>query len=121
MNWGRKGALLMLAVVVLWTAMPVSACLLGIRQASQPDCCRIMAQDCDSPSMGASNSCCQIQGKNTAVIPVSPYSPKHAQKLAMVQQQAVMELPAAPGAGYTNALETPPPKFPPGGVFALRI
>ena len=44
MNWGRKGALLMLAVVAFWAVMPVSACLLGTRHACQPDCCRAMAQ-----------------------------------------------------------------------------
>lgn len=111
----------MLLVVAFWAAMPVSACLLGTRHARQPDCCRAMAQNCDSPTMGADSSCCQIQGNNPAVTPVPPFSVGHPQKLAVIAHQAGLELPAAPGGGYGNALETPPLKFPPGGAFALRI
>ncbi|MGA3334100.1 MAG: hypothetical protein ABSC62_08050 [Terracidiphilus sp.] len=121
MNWSRKGALMMLAVVAFWAAMPVSACLLGTRHASQPDCCRAMAQTCHSPVKGADSSCCRVHGNNPAVTPVSPFSVGHWQKLAVVARQAGLELPAAPGGGYGNALETPSLKFPPGGAFALRI
>lgn len=121
MNWTRKGALTMLAVVVLGATMPVSACLLGKGHAGLPDCCPAMAQGCDSPGMGASNLCCQVQGKNLAVAPVPPFSVGHSQKPAFVAHQPGLELPAAQGGGYGNALETPPPKFPPGGAFALRI
>jgi hypothetical protein len=121
MNWGRKGALLMLTVVAFWAAIPVSACLLSTRHANQPDCCRAMAQTCDSPAMGANNSCCQAHGENPAVPTVPPYAVGHSQKLAFVAHEADVELPAVPGAAYINALESPPPKFPPGGAFALRI
>jgi hypothetical protein len=120
MNWSRKGALLMLAVVVFWAAMPASACLLGVGNSSQPDCCRAMAQGCDSPGMGASSPCCQIQGKNPAVTPVPPYTTEHAQKLALVPRQAGMELPVGHGPAYGN-VHAAPPQFPPGGAFALRI
>jgi len=34
---GRKGALLMLAVVILWTAIPASACLFAVHSTGQPD------------------------------------------------------------------------------------
>jgi hypothetical protein len=121
MNWGRKGAFVMIAVVVFWAAMPASVCLLGSHSAPVPDCCGTMAQGCDSPGMGACDSCCQIHGKNPALPPVPPSSIGHSQKLAAVIHQAGLELPAAPGGGYLNALETPPPKFSPGGAFALRI
>jgi hypothetical protein len=121
MNWSRKGALLMLAVVVFWAAMPASACLLGTHSAGLPDCCRAMTQGCDLPGMGASGSCCQVQGKNPAVPSVPPYSPLQSQKVTSVPHQAGMELPLVHGAEYRNALESPPLKFPPGGAFALRI
>jgi hypothetical protein len=121
MNSGRKSALLMLVVVAFWATIPVSACLLGTRHASQPDCCRAMAQTCDSPAMSASGSCCQAQGENPAVPTVPPYSVGHSQTLAFVAHEAGVELRAAPGTAYINALESPPLKFPPGGAFALRI
>lgn len=121
MNWGRKGALLMLAVVVFWAASPASTCLLASHSAGQPNCCGGMALSCDSPGMGADSSCCRVQGNNPAFTPVPSFSVWHSQKLAAVEHQAGLELPAAPGGGYGNALETPPPKFPPGGAFALRI
>jgi hypothetical protein len=121
MNWDRKGVLLMLAVAVLWAAAPASACLFGTRNSSQPVCCRAMAKDCGTPTMGADGSCCQIHGKAPAVTPVPPSSPVQSQELAFVPHQTAIEPPAAPGSGYRNALESPPPKFPPGGAFALRI
>jgi len=119
-NWGRKGALPMLAVVVFWAAMPASACLLGPHAAALPDCCRTTAQGCDSPEMGAANSCCQIRGTIPAVPQVPPYTTEHAQKLALVPHHAGLELLAAHGPAYGNAHATPP-QFPPGHAFALRI
>jgi hypothetical protein len=121
MNWGRKGALSMLVVAVLWTAMPVSACLLTMQPAGRPACCHGMAQDCDSSAMCASGSCCQAERQNAAVAPVLPYSLEHLQKLALVALPAVLQPPATPAASHPIAFEAPPPKFPPGGAFALRI
>ena len=121
MNWGRKGALSMLAVVAFWAVMPVSACLLGTRHASQPDCCRAMAQSCDSPAMSANSSCCQARGENPAVPSVPPLSAGHLQTLALVAHEAGFKMRAVPGTAYINALESPPLKFPPGSGFALRI
>lgn len=125
MNWGRKGALLMLAVVAFWATTsvlaPVSACLLGTRHASQPDCCRAMAQACDSPAMSANDSCCQARGENPAVPSVPPNTERHLQTLAFVARGAGMGLLQTPGAAYVHVLESPPLKLPPGGAFALRI
>jgi hypothetical protein len=120
MNWNRKGALLLLAVVVFWAAMPASACLLGARQASVPDCCRATV-GCDSPGMGADSSCCEIQGKGPAIPPVQSYSPVQSLETASLPPALVIQIVADLSAGYGNTLETPPPKFPPGGAFALRI
>jgi hypothetical protein len=110
----------MLAVVVFWAAMPAAACLLGSRSAALPDCCRAMAQGCDSPGMGAGSSCCQIRGEIPAIITVTPYTTEHAQNLALVTNQAGLELLAADGPAYGNTQEAPP-QFPPGGALALRI
>jgi hypothetical protein len=121
MNWGRKGALLMLAVVALWAAIPASACLLTKPPAEQPDCCCGMAQDCPMAGMSVDAPCCQFHGKNTAVVPVSPFSSQRVHRLAFVPHQATLEPTAASGAGWRNALEAPPPGFSPGSVSILRI
>jgi hypothetical protein len=122
MNWDRKGVLLMLVVVAFWAAIPATACLLAARQSSQPVCCHSIG-DCNSMKLAADSSCCQMRGTNPAVTPVPPYSPEQAQRLALLshQDQHVAEQTAAPGAGYASAFETPSPKSPPGGAFALRI
>lgn len=121
MNWGRKGAMLMLAVVVLWTAMPAAACLLPARSAGLPDCCRGMEQGGGSPSMSADNSCCKVQHRDSATVPAFPYSANQSQKLAFVLNVADVEAPASSRAGYRNALESPPPKRSSGGSSILRI
>jgi hypothetical protein len=121
MNWGRKGAFLMLAVVVLWTAIPASACLLAVHSTAQPDCCRGMLLEFDSPPMCANSSCCQAERQSAAVATAPVYSPEQSQKLAVVLHQPGLHLRAFSCAMHRNASEAPPPKFPPGGAFALRI
>jgi hypothetical protein len=121
MKSGKKGALLLLAVVVFWATAPASACLLGTRSSHLHNCCRAMARACKSASMTADSSCCRVSGQNPAVTPVPPYSPEHTQDLVLAPQLVNAQLPAASGADYGNAFDAPPPKFPPGGAFALRI
>ena len=94
MNWGRKGALLMLAVVVLWTAIPASACLFAVHSTGRPDCCRGMAGEFDSPSMCANGSCCQAERQNAAVATAPLYSPEQSQKLAVAPHQPGLHLRA---------------------------
>jgi hypothetical protein len=121
MNWGRKSALLMLSVVVLWTAVPACACLFAVHSTGHPDCCPGMAREFDSPSMCANASCCEAERQNAAVTTVSLYSSKQSQKLAVVPHQPGLHLRAFSYAMHRNAFDTPPLKFPPGGAFALRI
>lgn len=120
MDWGRKGTALMLAVVAIWATPAASACLLGMRHSSQPNCCRAMAQNCAASGMGVSSSCCRVQGTSPAVTPVLPFPVGHSLKLTGLVHRAGSELLAVAGANHGNALDTPP-KFPPGGAFALRI
>ena len=111
----------MLAVVVFWTAMPASTCLLASSPVGQPDCCRAMAAACDTPQMGADNSCCQLHESSPAVVSVQQYSPGQPQQAAILPDQFSIAPPAILAGGFSNALSAPPPKFPPGGAFALRI
>jgi hypothetical protein len=123
MNWGRKGALLMLAVVVLWTAMPVSACLLAMRTTGQHSCCSAMNMTvpCAPAGTTANRSCCQAGRQNPAVTPVAQSSSEHSQRLALMPAGANLQAPTSQSAACRNALEAPPPKFSPGGISILRI
>ncbi len=71
--------------------------------------------------MGMDASCCQTRGSNTAATPVPLFSPEHSQKLADAPHQTSLELSAVAAVGHCIASDAPPPKFPPGGAFALRI
>jgi len=64
MRVGRISAMLMLAVVVLWAAVPAFACLMP---SQQDDCCRQMMQATGSCDMDASQSCCQVHGSDSNV------------------------------------------------------
>jgi hypothetical protein len=122
MKTGRQGAFLLLAMVVLWTALPASVCLLARHAMALPACCRAM-RNCDSPAMGADHSCCRIhRGGDVAVVTILPYShDDHAQQLITAPYLNAMTPFPARCSGSGNAFATPPPKFPPGGAFALRI
>ena len=121
MNWGRKSAMLMLAVVVLWTALPAYACMLAAHSTGEPECCSGMAREFDSSSMCANPSCCQAERQNAAVATAPLYSSEQSQKLAFVPRQADLQLRAFSGVKQRNAFETPPLKFQPDGAFALRL
>lgn len=121
MNWSRKGALLMLAVVVFWTAMPASACLLGFNPMRRHDCCRGMMRMCGSAATAAGGACCQAGPRNTVVAPDPPYSPEHAQKLVIIPHHVSPHSPAALRAACGNAFEAPPPKASSSSSSVLRI
>jgi hypothetical protein len=120
-NRSRKGALLMLVIAVLWTAMPAAACLASSQSAMRHMCCRGMARACGMRGMGASGSCCTTNRRNPEAAPVPCYAPGQSQRAALLPLQAGVPLPSAQSDGYANTLEAPPLKFPPGTVSILRI
>ena len=121
MNWDRKGVFLLLLVVVFWTAVPASACLLSTHSMPHRDCCQAMANACGSPAMRADTSCCNVHGSTPALLSVQPFSPSQFQESAALPDQLGIALPSNASHVYLNASEAPPSKFPPGGAFALRI
>jgi hypothetical protein len=122
MSWGRKGALLMLAVVVFWTALPVSACLLAKQPPRQADCCRAMARDCGAPGSATNTSCCKTNRQEAAVTPAPPYSPQHVQKLSLVPGAGNLLSPQQTPVSLNRiTFETPPPKPSPGDSSKLQI
>jgi hypothetical protein len=121
MTWATKSALLMLALMVVWTAMPASACLLAAPTAGQQACCRNMALDCPSDGMAANGSCCQVSRENPAVTPGPLSAFEYPQRFAPVPTQATLQVPASQGAACHNVLEALPPDCSPGGISILRI
>lgn len=116
MNMGRKGAILMLAIVALWAATPALACL---APAPCHPCCRSMMMDCDS-AMIAAQPCCQMQS-STAIPPgqvaVTNLLSGSSQTPALVDLPDLFVLTRR-GPGPSK---TPPPRSASGASTILRI
>jgi len=115
---GRKGAVLMLAIVALWVAAPAFACM---TPAPCHPCCRAMAMDCDSATMSAAHPCCLLHSSGTAAPQSRVVVP--GAKVGAVQSLA-SSLPADLDrlAGQTPVFtKAPPPQSPSGANTILRI
>lgn len=113
---GRKGALPVLLLMVLWTAWPVFACLTPVRHHS---CCKGDMQDCAS-MMGADMTCCQMHGSDTSYPPSKLFSSQQSFQVVQTQAALAMMLAAPRNLVSGRAADAPPPGAPPGG-FVLRI
>lgn len=113
----------MLAVgfVVLWTAIPASACLFAHRSAGLPSCCRAMMRGSDCGATGIGGSCCQVQQPDTSTVPISPYTLGTAQRMALELSQSDFPTASTSGIEQRTPFEIPPPNPPPGGSPILRI
>jgi hypothetical protein len=118
MSVSRKGALAMLTVVVLWTAMPALSCLLP---PAQHACCRGMAQGCGSPAMSKSNSCCQLHGPDATVLLLRTSTPEHSSTTSSLPVFVDMPVPHAVNAASLQMAGAAPPGSPPGNNSILRI
>ncbi len=121
MSFKRKGGLLMLIAAVLWTALPVSACLLTARSMGMSACCRGMAQDCPMRGTDMSSSCCQMHGENVATVPDLLASPEHGQNPALTPYQDSVESPVILHPASRFYQEAPPADISPGRSSILRI
>jgi hypothetical protein len=115
MKVGRKGALVMLAVVVLWTAMPALSCVLP---RAQHACCRGMAESCSSPAM-SHQSCCQVHGPDATIPLVRISAPEYP--LTLAGPAADMHVHLTLNAASLQMAEATPPASPPGDNSILRI
>jgi hypothetical protein len=115
---GRKGAILMLAVVALWAVAPALACL---AVAPCHSCCRDMMMDCDSTAMDAAQPCCQLQSSNVPVPATSVIAPEL--QTGLIRPLASAVLPDLDGlASPKSAIaEAPPPRSLSGASTILRI
>ena len=118
MPMGRKGAILMLAIVALWAAGPALAC---ITPAPCHSCCRAMMMDCDSATMSAAHPCCQLDSSGTAVPQGRVVAP--APQIGAVQSLASALPPDLDRLAGQSPLSSkaPPPRSQSGAGTILRI
>lgn len=121
MNWSRKGALLMLVVAVLWAVTPAFACLLMARPAQQPACCHGVMHHCDAMGASMSSPCCSARSQEIAVVPVPPFAPEHAQRLALLPHHGALPTAANASIAHGSSFGPPPPIFSSSGGVVLRI
>jgi hypothetical protein len=116
MFMGRKGAMLMLAVVILWAAAPALACLMP---ADCHSCCHAM--DCDSVVMSAAHSCCQVHGSSADVPGVSAIAPGHRAGPQHAMISTVPSLLTGLSGQTPGSAKALPPRSHSGARTILRI
>lgn len=118
MRVGRKGALVLLAVAVLWTAMPALASLTSAAEAA---CCRGMARNCCSRAMVMHHTCCEVHAPEQAVPPGSASTPDQTVQFAQLPIRAEAPAPPVLTGATLFAAGASPSASPPGINSILRI
>ena len=116
---GKRVALVLLAVMVLWATTPALACL---TVSAHRSCCQGMAmQGCASPAMMQCSDCCRVQPADVPLLPGSARTVDHA--LGFVPSSAPSALVLQPDAGQAILLasELLLPPGSPGVGSVLRI
>jgi hypothetical protein len=117
MHVGRKRALLLLMVVVLWTAAPALACF---SPSVQPACCQAMMQGCDETAAMDGMACCQVHPSESNVPPATAAPFDLVLSMTQVSAWAVDLPDPALNAGLPRLAATSP--SPPSGLSSiLRI
>jgi hypothetical protein len=118
MRVGRKGALVLLAVVVLWAATPALACL---TPAAQHACCQGMMQGCGSSPMMTNHACCRVQPPAPADPSGAASAADHAFQCAQLPVRVATLAPPSSTTVSNRITGAPPPESLPGNNSILRI
>lgn len=111
MHVGRKGAFVLLAIVVLWAATPALACLMP---SAHPSCCQGMSmQNCSAPAMMQCGDCCSVHPADAPLLPGSAGAIDHL--AGSVTSPASTALALSPAAGQVTLLVSESP-LPPGSA-----
>jgi hypothetical protein len=106
MQVGRKSALLLLAIVVFWAAMPSFACL---KAAARPSCCQGEMQNCTSPATMTSPDCCAVHPSPAPILPGSAMSADHRLNPATLRPAPEVAIQPAPAwTGPSSSADSPP-------------
>ncbi len=116
---GRKGALVLLTIVVLWAAMPALVCP---TPAAHRSCCEGMGMEsCASMATMHCGDCCSVQPTHAPLLPGSASATDHAAGSAPSPAPIPQILPLAAGQAMlaTSAVPRPPGSSGIGSI--LRI
>ena len=120
MNWLRKRALLVLALMVIWTALPSLACAIPANETQLPACCCGMGHSC-THMKDMHGSCCHLNHQNPAMEAIPPFSPEHTHHLVFAAY-ILLPLPTLGNqASLTTIPALPVPTASPGSSTNLRI
>lgn len=101
----QKGAIFMLAILMLWAALPGLDCL---APASQDQCCQQMMQDC-GPSMAMSDaSCCKVHSTDTNLQPSQPSAVSGADLRTYTAISSDAQATSLDAIAVVHTAETPP-------------
>ena len=119
MRVGTKNAWMMLAIMVLWTALPGLDCF---TPAPHQDCCKhMMMQDCGSSMAMADPSCCKVHSSDQNIPPAQTARPEGATVPAHVYLAVSFDLAALDSTNSAPVTETPPRTAASGRISILRI
>jgi hypothetical protein len=118
MQVGRKGALMLLAVVVLWAAMPSFACL---KAATRPSCCQEEMQDCGSPLTMASPDCCAVQPSPAPILPGDATNTGHRENPAALHIAYEASLQPLLAVTRPSSAADSPPRSSSAATSVLRL
>lgn len=104
-SMSKQSAILLLAVVVLWTAVPAFACLMPTQHHA---CCQQMTQDC-STTMGADSSCCQAHLPQSNFPPARDLGADRLAQFASDPVSATLVIPVVLQKLPVQAATAPPP------------
>jgi hypothetical protein len=95
----------MLAIMVLWAALPGIACFAS---APHHTCCRQMMQDC-GPSMAMANpSCCKVHSSDSNIPPAQVSRPEGTSLPAHIFVTAKLPFTSPDVSAASQISETPP-------------
>lgn len=108
----------MLALVVLWTAIPALACFMPMPSHS---CCRGMMQMCDTAASSAKDSCCQMHSQDNSAPPGRGVAFDHPRILASLAISEFNRAVTQPRDARVSGFGIPPPFLSLGASSILRI
>ncbi len=120
-NSSRQRTWLMLAMTILWIAIPAFACLPALQPTGQHACCHSMARACAPATVSADNSCCRVHPQNLAIHLALPYFSEHAQQFAFVSHPIHLPVPATKNASGVQAFAPVPSILSSANTSILRI
>jgi len=115
---GAKKTWIMLALMLLWTALPGFACL---SPAPHRDCCKQMMQDCGPSMTMADPSCCKVHSSDQNVPPAQAAPPEGTSVPAHIYLSVKFDPAPLDSTNSTPVTETPPRTTDSGRISILRI